>query len=211
MQTRNEIKVFFADQKQVTVFEASNILDTLNKEEIAYLSWPSYPYKPSVSFAIAYAKDSLLLKYYVEEKSVRASASHINGEVYKDSCVEVFLSFDKEHYYNLEFNCLGVALVAYGKSRAGREFLSKEVIKNIQYQTSSYNKEHSIAWELTLVVPFAVFVHDDITSLKDKTISGNFYKCGDELPEPHFLSWSPIQAAEPDFHLPQFFGHISFG
>ena len=34
----------------------------------------------------------------------------------------------------------------------------------------------------------------------------NFYKCGDDTPQPHFISWSPIDLPKPDFHAPQFFG-----
>jgi hypothetical protein len=36
----------------------------------------------------------------------------------------------------------------------------------------------------------------------------NFYKCGDETPEPHFLSWNPIDLPKPNFHVPQFFGQL---
>jgi hypothetical protein len=46
--------------------------------------------------------------------------------------------------------------------------------------------------------------------LKGKTCRANFYKCGDDLPEPHFLSWNNIIADKPDFHLPQYFGTLTF-
>lgn len=36
----------------------------------------------------------------------------------------------------------------------------------------------------------------------------NFYKCGDDTPQPHFISWSPIDLPKPDFHAPQFFGAL---
>ena len=32
----------------------------------------------------------------------------------------------------------------------------------------------------------------------------NLYKCGDDLSHPHFLSWQPIEAPKPNFHLPAF-------
>ena len=42
-------------------------------------------------------------------------------------------------------------------------------------------------------------------------ILGNFYKCADETMNPHFVSWSPIDLPEPNFHCPEFFGNIHFG
>ncbi|MFA5695554.1 MAG: carbohydrate-binding family 9-like protein, partial [Proteiniphilum sp.] len=43
-------------------------------------------------------------------------------------------------------------------------------------------------------------------SLSRQQIRANFYKCGDETAEPHYISWSPIDLPAPDFHAPQFFG-----
>ena len=37
---------------------------------------------------------------------------------------------------------------------------------------------------------------------------GNFYKCGDETPAEHYLSWHPITSAGPDFHRPECFGTL---
>ena len=47
----------------------------------------------------------------------------------------------------------------------------------------------------------------DWSGLKAKV---NLYKCGDKLSQPHFLSWKPISAPKPDFHLPEFFEQIKF-
>ena len=48
------------------------------------------------------------------------------------------------------------------------------------------------AWEVALVIPYSAFFLHDITSLDGKTLRANFYKCGDKLQTPHFLSWNPI-------------------
>jgi hypothetical protein len=42
--------------------------------------------------------------------------------------------------------------------------------------------------------------------LAGQKIRANFYKCGDKTPEPHFISWNPIDLPKPNFHVPQFFG-----
>ena len=39
---------------------------------------------------------------------------------------------------------------------------------------------------------------------------GNFYKCGNQLPKPHFLSWNPIPTDNVQFHCPEFFGELDF-
>lgn len=40
--------------------------------------------------------------------------------------------------------------------------------------------------------------------------NANFYKCGDKLQTPHFLSWNPINLEKPNFHCPEFFGTLNF-
>jgi len=40
------------------------------------------------------------------------------------------------------------------------------------------------------------------------SMMANFYKCGDGLSKPHYLSWKPIVAEKPDFHRPEFFSTI---
>jgi len=46
--------------------------------------------------------------------------------------------------------------------------------------------------------------------LNGKTMRANFYKCGDKLQTPHFLSWAPIDLPKPKFHCPEFFGELVF-
>ena len=41
-------------------------------------------------------------------------------------------------------------------------------------------------------------------------MKGNFYKCGDHLSVPHFLSFAPIGVPKPDFHRPEFFCTLEF-
>ena len=66
------------------------------------------------------------------------------------------------------------------------------------------------SWEVALVIPYSAFFMHNVTSLGGKTIRANFYKCGDKLQTPHFLSWSPIDLEKPNFHCPEFFGELHF-
>lgn len=188
-------------------------LDQLPFHVINEVSWPAYPYQPEVTFSMGYTSHSLALKFQVQEKHVKARYKHDNEPVYKDSCVEFFLSFDGVHYYNFEFNSLGTALVGYGtEDRDSRVRLPIELIKTIDRKSSVMEREEGKEqqWTLQVEIPFPLFYKEAITNLKGMQARANFYKCGDDLPEPHFVSWNRIVADEPNFHLPKYFGNIEF-
>ncbi|MFC7522927.1 carbohydrate-binding family 9-like protein [Parapedobacter sp. GCM10030251] len=189
-------------------------MDDVPDHNVEEVSWPAFPYRPHVRFKLAHASDCLLLSYLVREKHVRAFYTNTNDPVYKDSCVEFFLSFDTRHYYNLEFNCAGTGLIGYGDSDLEkRRRLPKELIETVKAIPSVPVKEALTAemrWGLLLVIPFSVFDTHAITGFGGMRCTGNFYKCGDELPIPHFLSWNRIDHPTPNFHLPQFFGDLVF-
>jgi len=195
--------------------EISARLDNLERHVIGKMLWPESTYKPRVWFSIAYSDDSILLKYFVQENTIRISNYADNSPVHMDSCVEFFISFNGEkEYYNLEFNCIGTCFFAFGNSKSVRQSIPNEQTSKIKRKAvieSCVDKGITIFnWELTLVIPFEVFIHHKITSLKGIDCKGNFYKCGDALPKPHFLSWQGIEADSPNFHLPEFFGSMQF-
>jgi len=194
--------------------ELFSAMAELPSNELQEVSWPEFPYKPDVHFRLAHAKDCLLLSFQVREKHIKAVYRNTNDPVYKDSCVEFFLSFDTHHYYNLEFNCAGIGLIGFGTSdRKTRKRLPKERIETIKTVSSMYtndNVQAETSWELLLNIPFEVFEAHTITSFAGMRCTGNFYKCGDDLPIPHYLSWNRIEHPTPNFHLPQFFGELLF-
>ena len=186
-----------------------NIIDTVN--------WQEYSYRPQVQFRMQYCDSAFLLQYRVREQSVRAVAAGDNGEVWKDSCVEFFVTpSDDGIYYNFEFNCAGTCLLAAGASREGREAAKPALIATIRRQPSLGRhpfgeRKNETEWNMALVIPYTcLFRHPDY-SPAGKTVRANFYKCGDDLTVPHFLSWNPIKTEKPDFHRPEFFGTVKFG
>lgn len=195
---------------QAAIKDLSLSMNKLERHTLCFTPWPAYSYKPDVEFSIAYAHDCILLKYFVTEISIRAVEEKINGPVWNDSCVEFFIAFDDKGYYNFEFNCVGTALVGFGTDRSNRELLAEELIREIRYISQINAQINGVHWELTIILPFTVFEHHHLTSLQGKTCKANFYKCGDLLPEPHYLSWSNIQTSLPDFHQPRFFGEVFF-
>lgn len=193
----------------------SAIAQALRMEEMHSLSfapWPLFPYKPKVLFSIAYNNTNIYLQYRVEEKQIQAANGDFNTPVYQDSCVEFFISFgDEEAYYNFEFNCIGTVLAGYGKEKKNRLFLSEAMLNKIGCQAVICKSEGNLPqWELTIILPLEVFAFHQLITLKGAVCRANFYKCGDELPEPHFLAWANIESPTPDFHLPGFFGTLKF-
>lgn len=201
---------------------AADIPAAIQGAGIAYTSidnvnWPdAYPYKPRVEFAAAHTGDALLLHYRVEEQSVRAIARQDHEHIWEDSCVEFFcMPAGDGIYYNVECNCTGKLLVAVGKDRNERLAAPAEIMQSIDRwaslgTTPFYTRLEPTKWELALRLPNAAFFKHKFDSFDGLTASGNFYKCGDCLPVPHFISWNPITTENPDFHRPEFFGQIKF-
>lgn len=188
----------------------SSILDIPEKHSLEFHLWEKTVIRPEVSFSIAHNDHSILLKFFVQEEEIRASVNKINGPVWEDSCVEFFVSFDESGYYNLEFNCLGTVCAAFGKSRNGRTPLPEQALNKIKSQARITRRQEHFYWEISLVIPTEVFIHHSISSPGGIKCRGNFYKCGDGLSSPHFLSWTNIESNVPNFHLPDFFGEIVF-
>jgi len=204
---KDEVNIELAE-KLINKIKEFHQIDTIN--------WSEYPYKPEVEFKIAYCRNHILLKYYVTEKNIMAKETNINGSVHKDSCVEFFISFQKDDpYYNFEFNCIGIPKVGYGTARENRELINPEILKQIKTKSSLGNqpfeeKTGVHQWEMMIIIPKACFSHDKDIRLKGHKASVNFYKCGDETSKPHFITWTPISTEYPDYHQPLHFGQIIF-
>ncbi|OCX51568.1 hypothetical protein BEL04_16220 [Mucilaginibacter sp. PPCGB 2223] len=196
-----------------TFDEIDRQLDGLAHHDIDHLLWSTDGYKPQVHFSIAHNGSSIFLRFTVLENHIRMVHNTTNDPVYKDTCVEFFIGIeDAPNYYNLEFNCAGTCAVGYGSNKHDRKDLPTDVIANIKSQTKLWriNGDFAYCWELTLVIPTDIFVYHTPVNLNGLKCRLNFYKCGDDLPQPHYLSWSNIESAQPNFHLPEFFGEALF-
>ena len=202
--------------KSVKLKEAGHLLETQTvTNQIDTINWPAYSYKPKLSFRIGHIDKEIWLKYYVTEKNILAKETRINGEVYKDSTVEFFISVDGLNYYNFEFSCIGITHLAHGPGRGNRNFVDPEIVKKIEIESSLGNKPFeeksgNFEWEMMIRIPVECFAFDKIKTLGGLKATANFYKCGDETSEPHFVTWNPIGTENPDYHCPQFFGKVQF-
>jgi len=166
-------------------------------------------------FSIFHFDKGLCIKYSVVESFLHVKKRKINGAVYKDNCVEFFIAFDDDRgYYNFEFNCLGSIKVGFGKDRHKRRSLPPDILMsiadNMEISISNTGAGNLIRWTLTLILPSDVFFYHKQHLLGGTTCRANFTKCGDSLPNPHFLSWVDIPTPTPDFHQPSYFGKLIF-
>jgi hypothetical protein len=152
----------------------------------------------------------------VRENHVQACYTKDGDNVWEDSCVEFFIAFEDDiSYYNIECNCIGTLLVSTGIDR-NRQPVPMNLLKkikrwsNIGAEPVNKKKSEGIEWELALIAPKEIFCLHRLEHFSGLRAKGNFYKCGDNLEIPHFLSWSPIQSDTPNFHLPSFFGEFFF-
>ena len=188
------------------------LMEKAQRESIDVINWEEYSYKPIVAFDIARSKVNLYIRYFVKGNSLKALYETDGSPVYQDRCVEFFMKrVNDPNYYNFEFNCIGTCDAARRTSRDIKTSLSQDEYKSIQRLPSLKRqpfaeKKGIYSWSLIVVIPFKLMGLDP-ENLPEK-ILGNFYKCADDTEYPHFVSWSPIDLPEPNFHCPEFFGEI---
>ena len=187
------------------------------KVEINCHNWSKdYPSDSEAFCHMWHSGDLLYLDFSVKEEFVRAEIGEDNGKVSKDSCVEFFISFDKEGYYNIEANSIGKVLMSHRKSRKENVIYAPGAVLDSIKRVASLGsepfecKKSDGIWRLSLQIPLKAFFVHDFESFKGLKARANFYKCGDLLPHQHFLSWQPIDTETPDFHRPEYFGDIEF-
>lgn len=182
--------------------------------EISALNWiEKFPYKTFCKAKIAWNENGIYLIFHVKEQQTLAQETEIHGTVCNDSCVEFFVSFDNcKTYYNFEFNAIGSIHACYrAKDLSFKTVLSDEIIRKITI-LSSFEKFKAINvtdsdWKIKIHIPVEII---NSKHFFEAECFGNFYKCGDKLNEPHYLSWNEIHSEKPNFHLPEFFGKLEF-
>ena len=183
-------------KKSVSFAEAESLLEKQTiTNPVQVLNWEEFSYQPKVYFRIGHISNEIWLKYYVEEKHIRAVETRTNGEVYKDSCVEFFISPDGENYYNFEFSCIGTIHLAFGSGRGNRKFVEPATVEKIEIKSTLGNKPFEAKsghyeWEMMIRIPIESFAYSNLESFNELKAAANFYKCGDETAVPHFVKVS---------------------
>lgn len=181
------------------------------KAEIACYKWTE-GYTPYAFAQLIYVRDlGLALHMEAYESDPKSVYTMYNQPVYTDSCLEFFVNCnpDQPLYINFEMNANGAFLSALRPGRKGKQPIH-ELMSDLPAVMAKKFEDH---WSVD-----AIFTLSQIKTLFGKdtfetgdVLLGNFYKCGDETPIPHFGMWAPIDLEAPDFHKPEFFGKLIIG
>lgn len=176
---------------------------------------------PRAEAKLAYDDEALYVIFHVEDRFVRAKLQNYQDEVFLDSCVEFFFTPSgdtSQGYFNLEVNCGGTALFHHQKGRriedipvSWADFEQLQIAHTLPKSVDPEIKE-PVSWVVEYRLPYKIladYAQVDIPASGVKW-RANLYKCADGSSHPHWLSWSPIEMPEPDFHRPEFFGQLVF-
>jgi hypothetical protein len=189
--------------------------------EINQVNWKQYDsYHPDVRFKTAYGKEEIYIKFYVSEQCVKADYGYDFGSApYTDSCCEFFIDPAGDGiYYNMELNCIAKGTFSGGIPGPDRKHFGNDVISQIRRYSSlgsepfgtKTSEGKPFTYSITIALPIKLFSLSNVKPLKGRKVRANFYKCGDGMPEKHYLSWNPIDCPAPNFHTPAFFGTLYF-
>lgn len=175
--------------------------------EIGNYPWDESGFRPKSSVTASYDEKGFYFHFVSDEKNPTVKTTRINGPVYMDSCMEVFMKYapdSDDRYINIEMNAGGFALSSVSKSRQETRSIPDEVIAEMLDIKPNITPD---GWEVRLFVP-KEYIEKYIPSYRHEKgahLKGNFYKCGEITPIPHFGCFNNIVAPEPDFHRPECF------
>jgi hypothetical protein len=194
------------------------------KASVAHIDqhhWTDHEFHPKCEVRGLYSPENLFLHFHSEEKEFATTRTEEGGEVWKDNCVEFFVSPSEDlslPYLNFEFNMIGVLLLGVGGNREQRRKLSaaemKPILRKADYSEPIRKISQSpMTWRLQAVIPLG-FLHEQTGCPLPKPGTvwrANFNNCAADVPHPYYGNWNPIGTENPDFHRPEFFGKIVFG
>jgi hypothetical protein len=178
-------------------------------------------FRPFAQAKMMYDDENLYVIFLVKDRYVRCITRDINGPVWEDACVEFFFSPDvsfPERYFNLEINCGGTPLMHYNiipdKDINVLEVKDIEMIEIAHSLPQIIDPEITdpITWTIEYRIPLAMLEKYSRITYPESGINwkANFYKIAENSSNSHYLTWSPVENKEPNFHLPQYFGQIRF-
>jgi len=176
---------------------------------------------PGTEVKLTYSERAIHVIFRVEDRYVRAVARQHQDPVCRDSCVEFFFTPDEDitqGYFNIEMNCGGIMLFHYqpepriGQVVIPREQCEKMPIAHTLPRRIEPEMPGPVTWLVEYTLPLNLLMaYRKMTPPAPGVIwRGNFYKCGDRTPHPHWLTWAPVTAPKPDFHRPECFGRLVF-
>ncbi|MHA7965531.1 carbohydrate-binding family 9-like protein [Paenibacillus sp. CAU 1782] len=188
-----------------------------NQIAIDHYQWETENgYTPTVLVSLSYTAEEIQVRFRVYEGDPLVRFTEQNDPVHRDSCVEFFVQpmpeLD-ERYLNFELNAAGTLTLGLGKGLADRVYLTEQESPQLHISTETQLRDgdtDSLYWTARFRIPTA-WVAEHFPGFRTTpgvSLRGNFYKCGDETPSPHYGSWSPVTSETPSFHRSIDFGLI---
>lgn len=192
--------------------------------EIRHFLPQSSAHRPSTAARLLYDTAGIHGIFRVKDRYVRCVRTRYCDEVWKDSCVEIFVQPKPNGgYFNFEFNCGGAHLCNYitDWTRTPEGFKSfVRIPPGLGRQVGIKGSLPSIVdpeiaeptdWTLQFFIPYTLFEAylGPVHPVGGKAWRGNLFKCAEEVSHPHWAAWSAVD--EFNFHLPRCFGDIMFG
>ena len=168
-------------------------------------------YAPETTAQLAYSEGvGFFLRMTCKETNPRGEYRRYNDPVYTDSCMEFFCDLLNDgRYINVEVNVNGALLSYIGRDRHERTPIAELTGGGIFIAKGWQQKGF---WEILVQMPCellcGILGTETLPFGHGYAFRGNFYKCGDETPAPHFGMWNPVETETPDFHRPEFFGDL---
>ena len=165
-------------------------------------------YRPVTSGRLGFLPgQGFLLEMVCQEEDPCRSHTRDGDPVYLDSAMEAFFCFSPEEenpcYLNFEMNANGAMLACHGRNRRERTPFAGALKEGLSCRAQV--REH--AWSIRLMIPLSLItgVYPGLSLHTDSMFTCNFYKIKESEGRTHFASFAPIQAPEPNFHLPEYF------
>lgn len=178
-------------------------------------------FKPVTEAKACYDSANLYVIFRVKDKFVKSTVTKFNGNVSGDSCVEFFFSPDAsqpDHYFNLEINAGGTPLIFFiTKPWTEVLRLPDDAIRQIEIAHSLPARvdpeiTEPVTWTIECRIPLKMLRQFSKVTTPGPGVSwrANFYKTGSQTSNPHYYTWSPVSNPVPNFHLPAYFGRVTF-
>lgn len=176
---------------------------------IDHLQW-SPQVDISAGAQLCWEPGALHVRLFARESAIRAAYTGLTDMVCEDSCLEFFLRplESDMRYFNFEFNKNCALYLGFG---ADRYIHARLLVGDAEALFSPRSADLPDGWEITYRIPaeFIARFFPGFALARGQRLMGNFYKCGDLTPQPHYLSWSPLDSETPEFHRPQDFGLLT--
>lgn len=179
--------------------------------------WDAAGYCPYSEAKLLYSSTAFYVLMRTFDDFLKAELTNHNDPVCQDSCLEFFLNpvpDRDQRYLNFEMNALGTILLGVGTNRHGRTLVDPATYHHFQVEcsldTASVRSYYGQGWSIRYQIPFAFLerIYGPLSLGPGSQMQGNFYKCGDGTPYPHYGCWNPIGTTKPDFHRPEYFGTL---